>query len=148
MAIKEFYGFEGDNRKFDNVIDAVQEAQIASASQGGARIKVFRSVMYTHSTEPKQSTLTIVEVPPDFTEEMLRNPQQIMGEPRVGNRLHSRTAGVNGSYPRYPAGETAQERALTPSLPADPAKVITNEGASTDPLTKSWKPCYSCGRKK
>ena len=145
MAIKEHYGFEGDNRKFDNVMEAVQEAQVASAERGGEKVKVFRSVMYTNSTEPKVSTLTIVQVPVGIPADMLRNPQSFMAEPTIQG---VRRASVSKPYPTYPVGEDAAAIAATPALPPIPGPVPSDNTITQDPLSKPWKPCYSCGRKK
>lgn len=148
MAIREHYGFEGDNRKFDNVMEAVQEAQVASAERGGEKVKVFRSVMYTHSTEPKVSTLTIVQVPAGIPADMMRNPQSFMAEPTITGVRRA----APKPYPTYPVGETDAARAATPALPPIPEgtqhPVPSDNPLTQDPLNKPWKPCYSCGRKK
>lgn len=148
MAIREHYGFEGDNRKFDNVMEAVQEAQVASAERGGEKVKVYRSVMYTHSTEPKVSTLTIVQVPAGIPADMMRNPQSFMAEPSVGNVRRA----APKPYPTYPVGESDAARASTPRLPPQPPNAtqhpVPSDNMNESPLEKPWQPCYTCGRKK
>jgi hypothetical protein len=65
--MKEFYSIEFDNRQFDNVIDAVQAATALSSERDGSKVKVYRSVLYTHATEPQRYTLTVVEMPSKAT---------------------------------------------------------------------------------
>ena len=149
MAVREHYGIDGDSRKFDSVMEAVQAAGIASVERGGAKIKVFRSVMYTHSVEPTVSTLTIIEIPPDIPVEMLQNPNKPL-DPNVHGVMGSARRGTQPStrYPTYPTGETVEQSRLTPTLPPmPPATVQSDNSLNHSPLKKAWKPCFSCGRK-
>jgi hypothetical protein len=61
MAIKEKYEIDLSDRSYDNVIDATKAAYEVSAQNGYVDIKVYRSVMYSSSTEWKRSTLTQVK---------------------------------------------------------------------------------------
>jgi hypothetical protein len=68
MAIKEKYEIDLSDRSYDNVIDATKAAYEASAQNGYVDIKVYRSVMYSSSTEWKRSTLTQVKAHASTTE--------------------------------------------------------------------------------
>ncbi len=118
--MKEHYEIEGDNRKFDNVLEAVNAAADASIARGGIKVKVQRAVLYTGNTEYEKYTLAIIEMP---SVDMIRGASH-MADPTLQPLPQS-----------------------TPVLSNNPPLTVSEAFNVSHPLSSTFKPCYNCGRK-
>lgn len=97
MAIRQHYEIEDDTRKFDSPVEAVEAASEASVDRGYAKVRIYRVVYYTNSTEPTRTTLNVIQIPPGITSDMFSQPSADMGLMR-NDMLQSfqPTVGPNG----------------------------------------------------